>query len=96
MARSRRQPKKELLHQGATLAGGHQGQPRTNLSCVRGRGVLTPFTGWSLSAGDAQTLSLGGRLALEKGLRLELVGMRRENDVAPPEHQVQLRGALRW
>ena len=64
------------------------------LRAAKGRGLLTPFTGWAVSEGGAQSLRLGARLSVEERFRLELVGLRREGAVAPAEHGLFLRGIL--
>ena len=62
-----------------------------------GRGVATPYAGWSQSSDRETTLRLGQRLRLGSGLTLTTEASRREpaNDDAP-EHALLLRASMRW
>lgn len=61
------------------------------------QGVLTPYSGVSLSGDDSRRFSLGGRLEIGSSLNLSLEGERRDpaNDAAA-EHGVMLRMQARW
>ena len=62
-----------------------------------GRGVLTPYTGISLSNDDARTYRLGGRWNVGPAFSINLEGDRREHaDDGSPEHILMLRGTMRW
>ena len=62
-----------------------------------GRGVLTPYTGISLSNDDARTYRLGGRWNVGPAFSINLEGGRREHaDDGSPEHILMLRGTMRW
>ena len=62
-----------------------------------GRGVLTPYTGLSLSNDDARTYRLGGRWNVGPAFSINLEGDRREHaDDGSPEHILMLRGTMRW
>ena len=59
-------------------------------------GVLTPYAGLTLGAGDSRGYRLGGRLNLGPSFGLSLEGQRRESAVAAPTHGLTLSGSLRW
>jgi hypothetical protein len=62
-----------------------------------GRGVLTPYTGISLSNDDERTYRLGGRWNVGPAFSINLEGDRREHaDDGSPEHILMLRGTMRW
>ena len=62
-----------------------------------GRGVLTPYTGLSLSNDDERTYRLGGRWNVGPAFNINLEGDRREHaDDGSPEHILMLRGTMRW
>ena len=62
-----------------------------------GRGVLTPYTGLSLSNDDERTYRLGGRWNVGPAFSINLEGDRREHaDDGSPEHILMLRGTMRW
>ena len=62
-----------------------------------GRGVLTPYTGLSLSDDGERTWRLGGRWNVAPAFSMSLEGDLRENaDEDSPEHALMLRGAMRW
>ena len=62
-----------------------------------GRGVLTPYTGLSLSNDGARTYRLGGRWNVGPAFSINLEGDRREHaDDGSPEHILMLRGTMRW
>ena len=62
-----------------------------------GRGVLTPYTGLSLSNNDERTYRLGGRWNVGPAFSINLEGDRREHaDDGSPEHILMLRGTMRW
>ena len=62
-----------------------------------GRGVLTPYTGLSLSNDGERTYRLGGRWNVGPAFSINLEGDRREHaDDGSPEHILMLRGTMRW
>ena len=62
-----------------------------------GRGVLTPYTGLSLSNDGERTYRLGGRWNVGSAFSINLEGDRREHaDDGSPEHILMLRGTMRW
>lgn len=61
-----------------------------------GRGVLTPYSGLSLSEDGARTWRLGGRLAAGQNLTFSLEGGRRETAGGTPDHGVMLRATTNW
>ena len=61
-----------------------------------GRGLLTPYSGFSVSEGGGRNYRLGGRLKLGESFSLSLEGDRRESADASFEHGVALQGSLRW
>ena len=61
-----------------------------------GPGLVTPYGGVTLSEGRSRSYRLGSRLEVAPWFDLSLEGQRRERAPAPPEHDVTLRGALRW
>ena len=62
-----------------------------------GRGVLTPYTGLSLSNDGERTYRAGGRWNVAPAFNLSLEGDRRESaDDDPPGHTLILRASPRW
>ncbi len=61
-----------------------------------GDGVLTPYTGLSLSGEGTRRLRVGGRFEMGTGLDLSLEGERGERAGGEPDHGVILRGKLRF
>ena len=62
-----------------------------------GRGVLTPYSGLSLSNDGERTYRLGGRWNIAPAFSMSLEGDRLENaDEDSPEHSLMLRGSMRW
>ena len=61
-------------------------------------GVLTPYSGLSLSNDGERTYRLGGRWNIAPAFNLSLEGDRMENtdDEDSPEHTLMLRGSMRW
>ena len=60
------------------------------------RGLVTPYTGLSLSE-NGETWSVGGRWKLSEHLSMSLEGKRRENtDDGKPAHGLFLRGVMLW
>ena len=62
-----------------------------------GRGLLTPYGGFSLAGEGSQRYRIGGRFEIGSSLNLSLEGERREpaNDAAA-DHAVMLRGQMRF
>ncbi len=62
-----------------------------------GRGLLTPYGGFSLAGEGAQRYRIGGRFEIGSSLDLSLEGTRHEpaND-ADAEHSIMLNGQVRW
>ena len=58
-------------------------------------GLLTPYTGLSVSEGGG-TYRVGGRFRLGERLTMSLEGDRRENERDDLSHGVALRGSLHW
>ena len=59
-------------------------------------GLLTPFSGLSVSEGG-QTYRVGGRFKLEEALTMSLEGRRQETGPeTKPVHGIVLRLSLRW
>ncbi|MCY3730379.1 MAG: autotransporter domain-containing protein [Rhodospirillaceae bacterium] len=81
------------------------GQPGTRLNAeiaygmgaAHGLGVMTPYTGVSLSGEGARSWRMGARWQVVPDASLNFEGTRREtaND-GGPEHGMMLRGELRW
>jgi hypothetical protein len=66
------------------------------LGILDGSAVLTPYAGVTLTERTANTLRVGGRLELGSSVSLSVEGNRSETAAGPPEHDITLRGALRW
>ena len=80
---------------GATDAEGRlQAELGYGLELLEGSGVLTPYGVLTL-AGAERDYRAGARLELE-GFHLELEGRRREAAADAPEHDLTLRGGLRY
>ena len=60
-----------------------------------GQGVLTPYGGFTLAGAGARDYRVGARLELER-LAVSLEGTRRESARGAAEHDVTLRGGLRY
>ena len=59
-------------------------------------GLLTPYAHVASSGQGTRTYGLGGRLQVERSLRVELVGERRERTAAQSGHALKLRSTLYW
>ena len=59
-------------------------------------GLLTPYAHVASSGQGTRTYGLGGRLQVERSLRVELVGERRELTAARAGHELKLRSTLYW
>ena len=59
-------------------------------------GLLTPYAHVASSGQGTRTYGLGGRLQVERSLRVELVGERRERAAAQSGHALKLRSTLYW
>ena len=59
-------------------------------------GLLTPYARVASSGRDTRTYGLGGRLRVERSLRVDLVGERRERTAAQSGHELKLRSTLYW
>ena len=65
-------------------------------SAVGGRGVLTPYSGLSLSGDGNRTWRLGQRLEIGPAFHLGLEVKRRERADDAPDHSLMLRVTARW
>ncbi len=61
-----------------------------------GRGVLTPYTGVSLSGEGSRRFSLGGQYRMGSSVTLSLEGVHNTPAYGETRHGVMLRGALNW
>ena len=59
-------------------------------------GLLTPYAHVASSGQGPRTYGLGGRLQVERSLRVDLVGERRERTAARAGHELKLRSTLYW
>ena len=59
-------------------------------------GLLTPYARVASSGQGTRTYGLGGRLRVERSLRVDLVGERRERTAAQSGHELKLRSTLYW
>ena len=59
-------------------------------------GLLTPYAHVASSGQGTRTYGLGGRLQVERSLRVDLVGERRERTAARAGHELKLRSTLYW
>ena len=59
-------------------------------------GLLTPYAHVASSGQGPRTYGLGGRLQVERSLRVDLVGERRERRAARAGHELKLRSTLYW
>ena len=59
-------------------------------------GLLTPYAHVASSGQGTRTYGLGGRLQVERSLRVDLVGERRERRAARAGHELKLRSTLYW
>ena len=59
-------------------------------------GLLTPYAHVASSGQGTRTYGLGGRLQVERSLRVDLVGERRERTAARAGHALKLRSTLYW
>ena len=59
-------------------------------------GLLTPYARIASSGRDTRTYGLGGRLRVERSLRVELAGERRERTASRVGHELKLRSTLYW
>ncbi len=62
----------------------------------RGRGVLTPYTGVSLSGEGSRRFSLGGQYRMGSSVTLSLEGVHHTPAYGETRRGVMLRGALNW
>ena len=65
-------------------------------SAVGGRGVLTPYSGLSLSGDGNRIWRLGQRLEIGPAFHLGLEAERRESADDAPDHSLMLRATARW
>ncbi len=65
-------------------------------SAVGGRGVLTPYSGLSLSGDGNRIWRLGQRLEIGPSLAVDLEVKRRERADDAPDHSFMLRATARW
>ncbi len=65
-------------------------------SAVGGRGVLTPYSGLSLSGDGNRIWRLGQRLEIGPAFHLGLEAERRESADDAPDHSFMLRATARW
>ena len=75
----------------------YQAELRYGLDGPKGRALWVPYMG--LESGDGSSLALHLGVTLTSGRRLDAgleLGQRQGRPGADPEHEVQLRGALRW
>ena len=77
----------------ANLADGRM-NARISYGIGAGQGVLTPYTGVSLSEDGSRHLSLGGRFDIGPSLRIGLEGIQSRSIRGSNDHSVMLRGSL--
>ena len=85
------------------LAANDEFEPRTRCDTEAGYGlgaplgVVTPYVGFSLAGEGERSWHAGARWRVAPGASLSLEGTRCEaaNDAAP-EHDLMLRGSVRW
>ena len=59
-------------------------------------GLLTPYARVASSVQDTRTYGMGGRLQVERSLRVDLVAERRERTASQAGHEFKLRSTLYW
>ena len=59
-------------------------------------GLLTPYARVASSGQDTRTYGMGGRLQVERSLRVDLVAERRERTASQAGHELKLRSTLYW
>ena len=77
----------------ANLADGRM-NARISYGIGAGQGVLTPYTGVSLSEDGSRHMSLGGRFDIGPSLRIGLEGIQSRSIRGSNDHSVMLRGSL--
>ena len=60
------------------------------------RGLLTPYTSFSLSGGNMHRFSIGSRFEVDAKLNLNLELERKDREKQAPDHGISLNGVLIW
>ena len=92
------------LRDAGTLASGRTASPGQRIQLELGYGLRSawwdalwyPYLGMVTGVGNGRDLRMGLKLSADDSLDMVIEVGRREGAIQPPEHSIELRGAMRW